>query len=67
MKLSQKISSKLEQSLHKQKKVDPSEALCLSTYTNEAMNIFLKIREAWLPKLEIIISHPPLARLPSSA
>jgi len=70
MKLSQKISSKFEQSFHKKKfqpKSDPSEALGLSTYTNEATNNFLKIREAWLPKLKIIICHPPLARLPSSA
>ena len=59
------ISSKFEQSLHK-KKSDPSEALGLSTYTNEATKNFFKIKEAWLPKLEIIISHPPLSQLPSN-
>jgi len=32
-------------------KVDPSEALSLSTYTFEAIKNFLKIREAWLPKI----------------
>lgn len=50
-----------------QQKFDPSEALGLSTYTTKAPNSFLKIREAWLPKLEINISYPPLARLPPSA
>jgi len=60
------VSSKFEQSLHK-KKIDPSEALGLSTYTSEATNSFLKIREAWLPKLEITINHLPLASLLSSA
>ena len=50
-----------------QQKSNPSEALGLSTYTNEATNKLLKIRRAWLPKLEIIINHPSLARLPSSA
>ena len=67
----------VEQSLHKKKynknstkiqqKSHPSEALGLSTYTNEATNNFLKIREAWLPKLEIVISYPPLVRLPANA
>jgi len=60
------INSKFEQSLHKQK-YDPSEALIISTYKNEATNSFLKIMEAFLPKLELIISHPPLAQLPSNA
>ena len=60
------ISSKFEQSVHK-KKYDPSEALGLSTYTSEATNSFLKIREAWLQKLEITLNYPPLAQLPSSA
>jgi len=49
-----------------QQKSKPSEALGISTYTNEATNSFLKIREAWFPKLEIIFNHPPLAQLPSS-
>ena len=72
MKLSQNISLKLSRvyisksTTKIQQKSDPSEALGLYTYTNEATNNFLKIREAWLPKLEIIINHPPLARLPSS-
>ena len=63
----------VEKSLHKQyyskiqQKSIPSEALGLYTYTNEAINDILKIREAWLPKLEIIVSHPPLARLPANA
>jgi len=50
-----------------QQKFNPSEALGLYTYTNEAPNSFLKIREAWLPKLEKNISYPPLARLPANA
>jgi len=31
-----------------QQKFDPREALGFSTYTNEAPNNFLKIKEAWL-------------------
>ena len=42
----------------------PNEALGLSTYTTKAPNNFPKIREAWLPKLEISKSYPPLAQLP---
>ena len=73
MELSKIISSKLSRvyisksTTKIQQKSDPSEALGLSTYKNEATNSFLKITEAWLPKLEIIISHPPLARLPANA
>ena len=66
MKLSPKVSSKLSRE-KLQQKFDLSEAIGLSTYTTEAPNSFLKIREAWLPKLEINISYPPLARLPLSA
>jgi len=51
----------------RKKKSHPNEALGLSTYKSEATNNFLKIREAWLPKVEITINHIPLARLPSSA
>ena len=50
-----------------QQKFYHSEAIGLFTYTSEASNNFLKIREAWLPKLEINISYPPLAQLPPSA
>jgi len=42
----------------------PNEVLGLSTYTTGTPNISLKIREAWLPKLDINISYPSLARLP---
>ena len=49
-----------------QQKFDPSEALGLSTYTIEAPNSFLKIREAWLPKLDINKGYPPLAQQPPS-
>jgi len=41
----------------------PNEALGLSTYTTGAPKNSLKIREAWLLKLEIDSSYPPLARL----
>ena len=73
MKLSTKVSLKLSRAKLQQKFENltniqhPNEALGLSTYATEAPNSSLKIREAWLPKLEIIISHPPLHRLPSSA
>ena len=42
----------------------PNEAIGLSTYPTKAPNRFFKIRDAWLPKLEINRSYPPLARLP---
>ena len=73
MKLSTKVSLKFSRAKLQQKFENltnfqqPNEALGLSTYTTEASNNFLKIREAWLPKLEINISYPPLARLPPSA
>ena len=73
MKLSTKVSSKLRRAKLQQKFENltnfrqPNEALGLSTYTTEAPNDFLKVREDWLPKLKINISYPPLARLPPSA
>ena len=73
MKLSTKVSSKLSRAKLQQKFENltnfqkPNEALGLSTYTTETPNSFLKIREAWLPKLEINRSYPPLIQLPPSA
>jgi len=70
MKLSTKVSSKLSRAKLQQKFENltkfqqPNEALGLYTYITEALNSFLKIREAWLQKLEINGSYPPLARLP---
>ena len=70
MKLSTKVSSKLSRAKLQQKFKNltnfqqPNEALGLSTYITESPNSFLKIREAWLPKLEIKRSYPPIARLP---
>ena len=65
-----KVSSKLSRE-KLQKKCEnltsiqkTNEALGLSTYTIGASNSSLKIREAWLPKLEIDSSYTPLARLP---
>ena len=49
------------------KNTNPNEALGLLTYPTKVSNNFLKSKEAWLPKLEITISYPPLAQLPSSA
>ena len=70
MKLSTKVSSKLSQAKLQQKCENltniqqQNEALGLSTYATGASKISLKIREAWLPRLEIDDNYSSLARLP---
>ena len=69
MKLSTKVSSKLSRATLQQKWKNltniqqPNEALGLSTYITGSPNNSLKIKEAWLPKLEIDSSYTPLAWL----
>ena len=70
MKMSTKVSSKWSRAKLQQKCEyltniqQTNEALGLSTYTARAPNNSLKIREDWLPKLEIDRNYLSLARLP---